>query len=62
VASIYGTNFDFMPELKRLFGYPFAIMLMIASAVLPYMYFKKRGMVIETPPAYDPCSNLRCGC
>jgi hypothetical protein len=51
-----------MPELKRLFGYPFAIMLMIASAVLPYMYFKKRGMVIETPPAYDPCSNLRCGC
>jgi magnesium transporter len=43
VASIYGMNFDFMPELKWLFGYPFAIFLMIASAILPYMYFKRRG-------------------
>jgi magnesium transporter len=43
VASIYGMNFDFMPELKWLFGYPFAIFLMVASAILPYMYFKRRG-------------------
>jgi magnesium transporter len=36
-------NFDFMPELKWLFGYPFAILLMILSAILPYWYFKRRG-------------------
>ncbi|MFK4811726.1 magnesium/cobalt transporter CorA [Devosia sp. ZW T5_3] len=43
VASIYGMNYDIMPELKWEFGYPFAIALMILSAVLPYLYFKKRG-------------------
>lgn len=43
VASIYGMNFDVMPELGWRFGYPFAILLMILSAVLPYLYFKRRG-------------------
>jgi magnesium transporter len=43
VASIYGMNFAFMPELQWTFGYPFAIGLMILSAVLPYFYFKRRG-------------------
>lgn len=43
VASLYGMNFEFMPELKWTFGYPFAIGLMILSAVLPYLYFKRRG-------------------
>jgi magnesium transporter len=43
VASIYGMNFEFMPELKWLIGYPFALVLMVASAVLPYIYFKHRG-------------------
>ena len=43
VASIYGMNFDYMPELKWLLGYPWAIGLMILSAVLPYVFFKKRG-------------------
>ena len=42
VASIYGMNFEFMPELKWEHGYPFAILLMIAAAVLPYLYFKWR--------------------
>jgi magnesium transporter len=36
-------NFDFMPELHWLLGYPFAILLMIVSAVLPYLYFQRRG-------------------
>jgi magnesium transporter len=31
-----------MPELKWAFGYPFALGLMIAAAVLPYLYFKWR--------------------
>jgi magnesium transporter len=43
IASIYGMNFEFMPELKWLAGYPFAIGLMILSAILPYWYFKRRG-------------------
>jgi magnesium transporter len=43
IASIYGMNFEAMPELKWLFGYPFAIGLMILSAILPYAYFKRRG-------------------
>ena len=43
VASIYGMNFDFMPELKWLLGYPWAIGLMIASGIAPYWYFKRKG-------------------
>jgi magnesium transporter len=43
VASIYGMNFEFMPELDWLAGYPFALGLMLVSAVLPYLYFKRRG-------------------
>jgi len=43
VASIYGMNFEIMPELKWTLGYPFALFLMVLSAVLPYLYFKRRG-------------------
>ncbi|MDP1732091.1 MAG: magnesium transporter CorA family protein [Devosia sp.] len=43
VASNYGMNFDFMPELHWLLGYPFAITLMVISAVVPFLYFKGRG-------------------
>lgn len=43
IASIYGMNFTHMPELDWPFGYPFAIGLMIVSAILPYVYFKRRG-------------------
>jgi magnesium transporter len=43
VASVYGMNFDVMPELKWLLGYPFALALMVLSAVLPFWYFKRRG-------------------
>jgi len=43
VASIYGMNFSFMPELRWLLGYPMAIGLMIGSAILPYLWFKRRG-------------------
>lgn len=42
IASIYGMNFDFMPELKWRLGYPFAILLMFFSAWLPYKYFKMK--------------------
>ena len=43
VASIYGMNFHFMPELDWPFGYPVALALMLLSAVLPYVYFRRRG-------------------
>ncbi|QPC43282.1 magnesium/cobalt transporter CorA [Kaustia mangrovi] len=43
IASIYGMNFNIMPELDWTFGYPFAIVLMIVSAILPYLYFKRKG-------------------
>lgn len=43
IASIYGMNFDFMPELNWVMGYPFAVLLMVLSAILPYWYFKRRG-------------------
>ncbi|MFA5952849.1 MAG: magnesium/cobalt transporter CorA [Hyphomicrobium sp.] len=43
VASIYGMNFEHMPELKWLLGYPWALLLMAASAILPYHFFKRRG-------------------
>jgi magnesium transporter len=42
VASIYGMNFDAMPELHWPLGYPYALVLMIATGTLPYLYFKWR--------------------
>lgn len=42
VGTIYGMNFEAMPELKWVFGYPFAIVLMVMSAFVPYWYFKRR--------------------
>ncbi|WP_035355739.1 CorA family divalent cation transporter [Edaphobacter aggregans] len=35
IASVYGMNFEHMPELKWLFDYPFALGVMIVSSILP---------------------------
>jgi magnesium transporter len=43
VASVYGMNFEVMPELQWDFGYPFALVLMVLSAVVPYLLFKRKG-------------------
>jgi magnesium transporter len=43
IASIYGMNFQFMPELNQTWGYPAALTLMVLSAVGPMLYFRKRG-------------------
>ncbi len=43
VGTVYGMNFDHMPELRWLLGYPFALGLMIVSAILPYWWFKRKG-------------------
>jgi len=43
VASVYGMNFRHMPELDWVDGYPWALGLMIVSAVVPYFYFRRKG-------------------
>jgi magnesium transporter len=43
IASIYGMNFKWLPELEWQLGYPFAIGLMLASAIAPFLYFRHRG-------------------
>ena len=43
VASIYGMNFDVMPELHWIAGYPFALLLMLVAGVVPVIWFKRRG-------------------
>ncbi|HEY3950200.1 magnesium transporter CorA family protein [Phenylobacterium sp.] len=43
VASVYGMNFHHMPELELAYGYPMALGLMLISAVLPVIWFKRRG-------------------
>lgn len=42
IASVYGMNFDIMPELHWRFGHLFSIILMVLSAWIPYKYFKKK--------------------
>ena len=42
IGGIYGMNFDVMPELRWTFGYPIAILAMVLSAVLPYVYLKRK--------------------
>lgn len=42
IASIYGMNFQHMPELSWPIGYPLALCLMVGTAIAPYVYFKRR--------------------
>jgi magnesium transporter len=42
IASMYGMNFQFMPELDELWGYPFAIILMVLSSFLTLLFFKRK--------------------
>ena len=43
VASMYGMNFQHMPELAWRYGYPYALALIVLSAVVPMIVFKLRG-------------------
>lgn len=42
IASIYGMNFEFLPELKWRYGYPIALGLMLLSAIIPFLYFRRK--------------------
>ncbi|MBX9759942.1 MAG: magnesium transporter CorA family protein, partial [Beijerinckiaceae bacterium] len=43
VASIYGMNFKHMPELEWVSGYPIALVLMVITAIIPFIYFRRKG-------------------
>lgn len=45
IAGIYGMNFRFFPELNWHFGYYGALGLMLASAILPYLFFRWRRWI-----------------
>jgi len=42
-ASIWGMNFQAMPELHSVIGYPVALVIIVISGILPYVWFKRRG-------------------
>ena len=45
IGAIYGMNFQHMPELAWVSGYPMALAAMIVSALVPLLYFKRRGWI-----------------
>ncbi len=45
IASAYGMNFEYMPELAWPWGYPMAIALMIGSAFGTYWFFKWKNLL-----------------
>jgi magnesium transporter len=45
VVGIYGMNFKYMPELGWHLGYPYALLLCLLSAAVPYVWFKWRGWI-----------------
>ena len=45
VASIYGMNFEIMPELSWDYGYLFSVGIMILSAITPLIIFRKKGWI-----------------
>ena len=40
IASVYGMNFEYMPELNWTWGYPMALGMMVLSALVPYLIFR----------------------
>ncbi len=45
IAGIFGMNFHYMPELDWRWGYPASLVAIVASAVLPILYLKRRGWI-----------------
>lgn len=43
IASMYGMNFKHMPELDWAYGYPYALSLILASAIIPIVVFRIKG-------------------
>ncbi len=45
LASVYGMNFKWIPELQWEYGYFYGLAVIIASGILPLVWFKKRGWI-----------------
>lgn len=45
IASLYGMNFRYMPEVEWEYGYPFAVGLMVLLSALTYLYFKWKKLL-----------------
>ena len=45
IAGIFGMNFHYIPELNWHYGFPLSLGLMLATAIGPYLYFKRRGWI-----------------
>ncbi|ADZ71710.1 magnesium transporter CorA family protein [Polymorphum gilvum] len=45
IASIYGMNFELMPELQWVYGYPFSILLMVLSVAVTFLYFRWKKLL-----------------
>jgi magnesium transporter len=43
IGTVYGMNFQVMPELHWIFGYPLALSLMVLTSATLYLAFKRRG-------------------
>ena len=43
IGTIYGMNFDYMPETHLEYAYPVVLVIMILSTIFPIVYFKKKG-------------------
>lgn len=43
IASVYGMNFQHMPELQFVWAYPVTLAAMAVSAIVPFVYFKGKG-------------------
>jgi magnesium transporter len=43
IASIYGMNFEWLPEIHWRYGYPFSLLLMLVSVAVPFWFFYKKG-------------------
>ena len=43
IASVYGMNFRFLPELEWKHGYPFSLGLMLFSVLVPFWFFRRKG-------------------
>jgi magnesium transporter len=43
VGTVYGMNFEQMPELSWVLGYPAALVLMVLTSVVLYAAFERRG-------------------
>ncbi|KAA6226438.1 MULTISPECIES: magnesium/cobalt transporter CorA [unclassified Campylobacter] len=43
IGTVYGMNFEFMPELDMPYAYPIVLSIMIISIIAPVIFFKKKG-------------------